>query len=277
MRGCINPPGRRLSATVTLHPLPDDEPLVLSPYLGAPGLESPFLLTLMLDDVDDDGDADVTLRPIGPPPDDWHVKRVEGSWGACAATPDDPAAFRNNTRVRFSLSGGGASAKVYARVSTIGVNHDARAHDGMQTGGTGYPSIGMVLLPPSAADADADADAPIPPEAIRAKAVSADGVWLEATLPVGAESHVLVPYIDAAHEGEKELRYAVTLFSDAPMGEVVAAAAGAAGEFVCELYGDKCPFKGVVERIEGMERVMDERLAFLDAVLASNGGPVSEM
>ena len=51
---------------VRLPASPDGAPYVLVPYLAAPGAESPFKLSILVDDLDDDGNPDITFEPLLP-------------------------------------------------------------------------------------------------------------------------------------------------------------------------------------------------------------------
>ena len=85
---------------------------------------------------------------------------------------------------------------------------------------------------------------------------------------------MIIPYLGPG-QSAAGLQLAVTVYSDVPL-----AAAGASGCVmqeevdVARCWCDKCggkksPFQTVVEKLECLEVVMDQRLAFLDGLLAA--------
>ena len=269
---------RRLQTTVRLPATAEGQPYVLVPFLAAPGAESKFTLTVLSDDLNDDGVPELSLEPMLPNPpnrEDWYVKRVEGTYTRCI-TPANQPGFSSNASLPFTLekAGGGGEGRVYVCLETIGATTDMRGVEGMQSSPS-YPSIGLALLPSTSAVSDQ-----LPANAIVCDPVSADGVWLEATLPAdaggGLSSHVVVPFLGPG-QPPSELQYALTVYSDCPLAEAATASAVAAvagGLWECECvpvdqggHGPTCPYRIVVERMAKMESQLDERLAFLDKML----------
>lgn len=130
--------------------------------------------------------------------------------------------------------------------------------------------IGLALLP---SFSGAAVDAP-PPNALIAGPTARDGVWLEATLPVSGAPHVVVPFLGGGEQAAS-LQYTVTVYSELPLEDAqpvaVATAGGDAGApFECELceggHGSPCPFREIVEKMDKMEALMDERLRFLNTL-----------
>ena len=273
---------RRLQVSTRLPATSDGQPYVVVPYLATPGAESKFSLTVLLDDTNDDGVADIVLEPMLPNPpnrEDWYTKRVEGMYSRAAACPNQPG-FSSNTRVPFSLEkAGGGEARVFVCLETLGINRDMRSTAGMQMA-PNFPAIGLALLP-SAAEPVGDR---LPANAIELNPSAVDGVWLEATLPTGgAVSHVVVPFL-APGQPPTELQYALTIYSECPLADpqyCTPTAAGATllgtgGLWECEQcsveqggHGPTCPYRVVVEKMAKIEAQLDERIAFLDEMLAA--------
>jgi hypothetical protein len=234
-----------------------DVPYVLLPYCHAPGAESLFSLTILSDDRDDDGELDFGFAPVRPPPSDWYTGRIVGPWAD--ATGGAPLQLP----LRFGSAP--AAAQLYAFVETLGVSADMRGEAGLQSAPS-YPPVGLHVVGAETHTAGPDAR---------------DGVWTHATL--GGESTLqVVPFVADGHAAAAAAyQFAVTLYSDAPFefgGEGGGAARAAAapppcpdwvcpGNKYCE-GADKCPFHKVLEKMERVGAIMDQRIAFLDEVLA---------
>ena len=233
-----------------------DVPYVLLPYCHAPGAESLFSLTILSDDRDDDGELDFGFAPVRPPPSDWYTGRIVGPWAD--ATGGAPLQLP----LRFGSAP--AAAQLYAFVETLGVSTDMRGEAGLQAAPS-YPPVGLHVVGAETHTAGPDAR---------------DGVWTHATL--GGESTLqVVPFVADGHAAAAAAyQYAVTLYSDAPFdfggeggGGAPAAAAPPCPDWVCpgNKYcegADKCPFHKVLEKMERVGAIMDQRIAFLDEVLA---------
>lgn len=80
-----------------------------------------------------------------------------------------------------------------------------------------------------------------------------------------------------------ELQFSVSVYSEAQLRLLQSNASCAKGPagvlghrgWPCEMYGEKCPFRPVAEKMERMEKLLDTRLEFLERVLASQGAPVA--
>ena len=264
---------RRYQMAVQLPASPPDSPYVLVPYTTTPGAESPFKLSILVDDLDEDGKADITLEPLlpNPPnPEDWATKRKNGPWSLCAAAPN-MAGFSKNDRVAFTLAGGSTGAtegRVIICVETIGLNLDMRLTEGMQQSAE-YPQIGVAVMP----NADAAPTDALPSNVKLEGPAARDGVWLEVMLPVGGAPHVVVPFLAVGESVDFSLQYALTIYSELPLeGAQVAsvAAANTCGEWDCETceggHGYPCPFRCIIEKMDKMEALMDERLQFLETL-----------
>jgi len=175
--------------------------------------------------------------------------------------------FANNERLGFSLAqtaSGPSEGRVIVCVETRGVQTDMRLVDGLQQGAE-YPSIGLCLLP----SAEGATDAPAP-NAQLAGPEARDGLWYECSLPVGGKPHVLVPFLGAGQPGAAAgLQYTITVYSELPLADAeVPTAADSGGAWECELceggHGAPCPFRAIVEKMDKMEALMDERMRFLD-------------
>ncbi len=263
---------RRVHASVRLDATPAGGPYLLIPYLAMPGAESKFSLKLLVDDLDDDGKPDLTLEPVSAA-DDWHTKRVTSSYATAKSAPNAHG-FSQNERVGFTLAAGAAEARVRVCLETIGATADRRDAEGTQSSAD-YPAIGLVLLPSFGSGAPIER---LPQNAIEVGPAAKDGIWLEATLPTGSTPHVLVPYLGPG-QPPLTLRYNLTIYADTPIGDVGSAPAKAmptsVGAWPCEAcsvadggHGPTCPFRILVEKMQKMEALLDERCVFLDELLA---------
>ena len=258
---------RRVSVEATLQP--SETPYAVVPFLSAPGAESAFSLVLLSDDRDDDGKLDFGFEPVRPAPQgDWYTQQLRGAWAQAAHVPGE-LEFGENTQLRFGLSGpASARAHVYVFVETLGVQMDMRLEAGVQSAPR-YPAVGLLLLPSLA---DGAAVTELAAGAIHAQPQAREGVWLEATLEADGSTHVVVPYL-AAGEDAEGLTFVVTVYSDLPQEATKAAVAAAEHESFEFCYCEKCngnksPYQVIIEKMECIEAVMDERLAFLDGLLA---------
>ena len=242
------------------------------PFLAAPGGESNFSLVLLSDDRDDDGKLDFGFEPVRPAPQgDWYSQQLHGTWAQAARIPGEMG-FGDNLQLRFGLSGAkGATGRVYVFVETLGVQTDMRLEAGVQSAPR-YPAVGLLLVPSLVEGA---ALTELPANAVHAQPQAREGVWLEATLPADGSTHVVVPYL-AAGEEAAGLTFVVTVYSDLPQEATKAAVAAAeqaeqaSFEFCyCEkCNGKKSPYQVAIEKMDRIEKIMDERLAFLDGLLA---------
>jgi len=207
---------RRLQVSTRLPATAPGTSYVVVPYLMNPGAESNFTLTILVDDVNDDGVPDIKFEPILPNPpnkEDWFFKRATGTYARAAATPNQKG-FGSNAHTSFKLTkAGGGEARVYVCLETIGAKTDMRTVEGLQTSPQ-FPTIGLVLLP-SAGSNVADR---LPSNAVEAGPANTDGLWIEATLPANGETHVLVPYLGPG-QPSSQLTYAVTIYSEVPLGD----------------------------------------------------------
>lgn len=274
--------GRRRQASVRLDATPLGGSYMIIPYLATPGAESWFNLTVLVDLLDDDGKPDLTFEPCLPSPpnkEDWHIKRVEcvhiGAKGAPGRQGFD------QTRVRFTLGAAQevGEGRVLVCLEMLNALTSLRFPTAARTTND-YPAIGMALLP-------SDSGTPserLPPNAIEAGPAATDGLWLEATLPMGSTPHSLVPFYASPGQPQSTLKYAITIYSDVPIGDVRDGAivpATDVGGWPCEAcsiaeggHGPTCPFRTVVEKMQRMESLLDERIAFLNEVLCqpTSGG-----
>ena len=280
---------RSLQVTATLPASPEGEPYVLVPYTMSPGVESPFTLRILLDDLDDDGNPDIVFEPCLPNPpnrEDWSCKRLQAPWVRAAGAPSTPQ-FVKNDRLSFTLMSPSASeGTVRICVETIGVATDMRLEDGMQSSPQ-FPPIGLALFP-NAEAASLAAGGALPANAQLVGPLPTDAVWLEATLPVGGTPHVVVPYLGQGATPLGKLQFALSVYSDLPLGEPEPPApppAGVAappppetnddGAWACELcdgpdaHGPVCPYRLVIQKMSRMEALMDERCRFLDERLSA--------
>ena len=205
---------RRLQVSTRLPPTAAGASYVLVPYLLTAGAESKFTLTVLLDDLDDDGTPDIKFEPMLPNPpnrEDWHTKRVSGTYARSATCPNQPG-FAQNSRASFTLGGTGGEARIFACLETLGAQTDARLTEGIQASNA-YPTIGLALLPSCSGD---PADR-LPANAVEVGPANTDGLWLEASVPAGADPHVLIPYLGPG-QAPSELQYTLTIYSDAPIG-----------------------------------------------------------
>lgn len=99
-------------------------------------------------------------------------------------------------------------------------------------------------------------------------------MWLEASVDVGDRSHILIPYL-SHDESAEELEFCLTLYSDMPpltdrRSTAPAAKPQSQGElcFCDKCNGRKSPFQLVIEKMEQVEQIMDERIGFLDRLIA---------
>ena len=281
---------RRLQVTTTLPPSPEGAPYIVVPYTASPGAESPFTLSILLDDTDDDGNPDITFEPCLPNPpnrEDWSFKRLDGTW---ARASGDTSMISKNDKLTFTLQSASATeGTVIVCLETRGINMDMRTEEGMQTA-PGYPPIGLAVCPHTEALASG-----LPANAILAGPLPQEGLWLECKLPVGGAPHAVVPYMGPGSQAKAaNLRYCLTVYSDLPLMETAppppppppaAVTSGAAvaappppeppaeesQAWACELcdvkdggHGPVCPYRLVIEKMDRMERLMDERMRFLD-------------
>lgn len=278
---------RRLQVTTTLPPSP--APYLLVPFTSTPGAESPYSLSILLDDVDDDGKPDITFEPCLPNPpnrEDWCCKVAKGPWARASAAPSTPL-FHKNDKMTFSLqSSSQEEGTLMICVETRGVSSDMRGEEGMQAAPS-YPPIGFVLIPnvPEGLRVDVPNFA-IPDNAQFIGPLPSEAVWHECKVPVGG-SHVLIPYLGAGSTGHANLYYSLSVYSDLPMSEPEppAPVPGAplktldfnklGGAWECEMcevkdggHGPVCPYRIVIEKMDRMEQLMDERIKFLDELAA---------
>ena len=140
----------RAQVPLRLPASPEGAPYCLVPYMATPGAESPFKLSVLVDDLDDDGKPDIVLEPVlpNPPnPSDWYVTTKRGQWARSAAAPNAPG-FGSNDRLAFSIASGGGGAaegRVVICVETRGVNSDMRLVEGMQQGASCDGSTGFII------------------------------------------------------------------------------------------------------------------------------------
>ena len=268
---------RRLQYTFRLPRSPEGAPYVVVPYALTPGAESAFNLKILLDDANDDGVADLTLEPVSEK-EDWHVRRLKGEWGAASAAPGAPA-FAKNAHMALSFEQGTTTAKggratagrVFICVETVGFSSDMRTQEGMQQG-TRYPSIGVAVLPGCNAVPET-----VPPNAIHGGPEATDGVWIETTLPVGGLPHLIVPYLAAGEHAPPGVQFVITAYSDLPL----AAAAADPNGWECETcqppgqfgHVGPCPNRLMFEKLCRFEEELDDRLAFLQAMLRGDADP----
>jgi hypothetical protein len=272
--------GRRNSIELLLPPA--DVPYVLVPYCATPGFESPFLLTVLSDDTDDDGKPDFGLEPLRAATD-WHVLRSVAPWDRAAAPPGS-AGFRHGLQLNFSLGGDRSAApkgRVFAFVDTIGVTSNMRTQQGMQAAPQ-YPAIGMGLAPAAGgptplADLPADAHVQSP--------VARDGISFGANLECGS-SHVLAPFLAEdeaaalAARGGGMPQMVVTLYSELPIRLADAFDESEGAPDCLDPCGcDKCtaggkrrpsPYMHVLSKMERLEAIMDHRIAFLNMALGAH-------
>ena len=269
--------GRRASIELLLQPA--DLPYVLVPYSASAGFESPFLLTVLSDDRDEDGKPDFGLAPLRPATD-WHILRMQIPWDK-AASPPGSDSFRSGVQLKFTLARGQVpKGRVFAFLDTIGVATDARTTVGMQEGGAQYPAIGMGLA--------ASAGGPEPLSALPASAhvqpaVARDGVSFGAELEAGP-SHVLVPFLGEGEAAQLAAAGAtpqivVTLYSDLPLSlsDAFDDSVGAADCLdpcscpICSADGKKraSPYFHVLGKMERLEAIMDHRIAYLNQALGA--------
>ena len=275
---------RRMQLPVRLPASPAGSPYVVVPYCMSPGAESPYKLSILVDDLDDDGKPDIQLDaclPNPPNPDDWSTVRKGGSWQKCAAAPN-MAGFARNDKLSFSLEqppGGASEGRVFVCVETIGINRDGRLTAGMQQA-PDVPAIGVALIP-SANGALTDQP---PANVLLAGPTNRDGVWLEAVLPAGGKPHLVIPFLGSGQNPPAHLQYTVTVYSELPLAAAAAASDDAApqsaSEWECETcepgHGFPCPYRAICEKMEKMEALMDERIAFLQALETGAAYEVSD-
>ena len=265
---------RRLQVPVRLPASPAGAPYVLVPYVATPGAESPFKLSILVDDLDDDGKPDIKFEPCLPyptNPEDWSVKRSDGPWGRSTSAPNTPG-FERNDRIGFKLNGSG-EGKVVCCLETVGINTDMRLKEGMQTSAE-YPSIGLAILP----NAEGPPSEQAPSNALISEPVAKEGLWFECMLPAG-QTHMAVPFLTSMLPSG--ITYTLTIYSELPIESATAAqpavptggGGGIGGPWECECiptseggHGEVCPFRVIVEKMDKMEKLMDERLAFLESI-----------
>ena len=269
---------RRVSLEVVLEP--SEAPYVLLPYLHMAGAESPFLLTVLCDAADEaGGEPAFTLEPVRKATD-WCTTRVQQPWAAAAAAPHDMPAFLSNLQVRLSVT---ERAHCFVFVETIGVMTDMRAVQGMQAAPQ-YPAIGFVLAAEEAGHPPGQQLTQLPASALNMEAQPLDGVWYECYLEADT-THVLIPYLGDGQAVPPQLQLAVSVYTDvphalgqggqpAPVPAVVEASVEPA--WTCETCAAafprrECPFGVVHDKMSRVETIMDNRLAFLDQVIAATG------
>ena len=268
---------RRVSLEVVLEP--SEAPYVLLPYLHTPGAESPFLLTVLCDTADEaGGEPAFTLEPVRKATD-WCTSRVQRPWSEAAAAPQLPA-FLANLQVRISVA---ARAHCFVFVETIGLQTDMRTVQGMQAAPQ-YPAIGFVLAPEEAGHPPGQRLAQLPASALNMEAQPLDGVWYECYLEADT-AHVLIPYLGDGQAVPPQLQLAVSVYTDVPhaLGQggqpapaPAPAPAVAEAPWKCETCAAAtprrpCPFDLVYDKMSRVEAIMDNRLAFLDQVIAATG------
>merc|ERR1719230_1786130 len=106
------------------------------------------------------------------------------------------------------------------------------------------------------------------------EATPVDGVWYECDLDPST-AHVLIPYLGAAHAGAAPagLQLAVTIYSDVPHVVGSGKVAEPEGAWKCEMCAAAfprrvCPFSIVHSKMVRIEEIMDQRLVFLDQLIA---------
>ena len=291
---------RRVSLEVVLEP--SEAPYVLLPYLHTPGAESPFLLTVLCDAADEaGGEPAFTLEPVRKQTD-WCTSRVQRPWSEAAAAPHLPA-FLANLQVRIGVA---ARAHCFVFVETLGVQTDMRTVHGMQAAPQ-YPAIGFVLAPEETGhppgqrlaqvnpnpnpDPDPNPNpnlnpnpdrGQLPASALNMEAQPLDGVWYECYLEADS-AHVLIPYLGDGQAVPPQLQLAVSVYTDVPHalgqgGQPAPAPAPAVAEdpWKCETCAAAiprrpCPFDLVHDKMSRVEAIMDNRLAFLDQLIAATG------
>lgn len=272
--------GRRISLDLLLPPA--EVPYVLVPYCVTAGYESPFLLTILSDDRDDDGKPDFGLEPLRAATD-WHVLRSVAPWDRAGLPPGTPG-FQNGLQLKFSLGGDRPTApkgRVFAFVDTIGLTADMRTQHGLQAAPQ-YPAIGMGLAP-SAGGPTPLAD--LPADAHLQSPVPRDGVSFGAELEVGP-AHVLAPFLAEgeaaalAARGGAMPQLVVTLYSELPirLADAFDESEGApdcldpCGCDTCTAGGKRrpSPYMHVLSKMERLEAIMDHRIAFLNTALGAH-------
>jgi len=208
------------------------------------------------------------VRPF--PNGDWCVKQEVAPWASAAQSPGEHG-FLENMQVRFSLGGDvGATGHVFIFVETRGINRDMRTQQGLQAAPKN-PAIGLVLVP--GVDAGATLSS-LPANAVNSLPEARDGVWQEAFLLVDGldTEHIVIPYLGPGETAEG-LQLVVTVYSDVPMGRP-GTAGGRGGEDWEKCWCEKCngkksPFQHVIEKMEKLEMIMDQRITFLDGLISA--------
>jgi len=272
--------GRRNSIELLLPAA--DAPYVIVPYCMNPGFESPFLLTVLSDDREDDGKPDFGLEPLRPA-NDWHVLRMVTPCDR-AGSPPGSDGFRSGLQLNFSIgedtSSSASKGRVFAFIDTIGLQNDMRTQAGMQEAPQ-YPAIGMGLAP-SAGGPTPLTDLPANSHVL--SPVARNGITFGAELEAGP-THVLAPFL-----GEGQLaamsasggglpHLVVTLYSELPIrladgfddSEGAPDCLDPCGCEICSAGGKKraSPYFHVLSKMERLEAIMDHRIAFLDRALGA--------
>ena len=176
-------------------------------------------------------------------------------------------------------------AHCFVFVETIGVQTDMRGVQGMQAAPQ-YPAIGFVLAAEEAGHPPGQQLTQLPASALNMEAQPLDGVWYECYLEAGT-AHVLIPYLGGGEAAPPQLQLAVSVYTDVPhaLGQggqpappptVVEAPKVVEPAFTCETCAAafprrECPFGVVHDKMSRVETIMDNRLAFLDQVIAATG------
>lgn len=189
---------RSVTLEVTLDP--GERPYVFMPCTFDPGCEGDFVLSLAVDDVNDDGVPDLDVTPVGPPRD-WHSRTVQHRWeGDRAGGSRDHDTWRNNPQFYLAPS---ARSRCLVFVEV----------DQARGGGHGYEAIQLTV---------ARGEGLVPISSVGPGTLVAetepfldDGLSLE--LPLAAATreapYVLVP---STVEPGVEMAFTLSVYSDQP-------------------------------------------------------------
>jgi len=174
--------------------------------------------------------------------------------------------FDSNTQLRFRLGqADGGMGRVVAFVETQNVDDGRLA-------APAYPPVGLLLVP-SVQPGESLQSLP-EGRATHAQPQASDSVSLQASLPTGTAEHALIAYV--AEPPPDGAQLALTIYSDVPLHPTEATAAAAVAEptelDVClcpKCNGKKSPFQLIYEQMARLEATVDERIEFLDRIIAT--------
>mmetsp|Transcript_333 Transcript_333/g.833 ORF Transcript_333/g.833 Transcript_333/m.833 type:complete len:705 (-) Transcript_333:365-2479(-) len=206
---------RKIVTEVLLEP--DDTPYLLRPFLATPGRESPFTLTVLSDDKNDDGIPDFEFAYIDEA-DNWRRTWLVDAWDKeTAGGPLSAPTWEISPQ--FQLTVRESRTRVFLLLELIDFDTDGRDEAGMQDVWAELPAVQVAVcegkgknVPLSAADG-----APTVLYAKRSKDVYPDGLILE--LPVDGLPRSDTPYIviPMTSEAGVKHKFAISCYSNLPV------------------------------------------------------------